>query len=264
MKLFIMTDLEGASGVVGNKDTLDPRTGRKFSEAVANLTHDVNAAIEGALAGGAEEITVLDGDGRRFTLLRDQLNPRANLLQGVRQGELAGFVGGYDAMFAIGVHAMAGTPKGVLNHTFSSVIIHNLWLNGRLCGELGFWAAWAGVEGVPTVLVAGDRSATEEARAFIPGVETVAVKEGLSRYYALCYPAAQVAEMLRQGAKHALQRRAEIPIFRPGQPFELRIEFTDSHLAGHVATRPGVTAVDGRTVQATGNSLGALMSLLWP
>jgi D-amino peptidase len=264
MKLFIMTDLEGASGVTGPKEELDPRTGRHFAEAVANLTHDANAAIEGALEAGVADITVLDGDGRRFTLSRDKLNPAAKLLQGARTSELAGFDGSYEAVFVIGAHSMAGTLKGYLNHTFMSATIQNLWLNGQKTGEVGIWAAWVGAEGVPVVLVSGDEAAVREARGILAETETVCVKEGVTRYYALSYPRPQVAESIRSAARRAIQRRGKIPPYRPSRPFELKIEYMDSQIADHIAHRPGVAQVDGRTVKASGMQLSELMALLFP
>lgn len=263
MRLFIMTDLEGASGVAGSFELLEPG-GRCFAEAVTNLTRDVNAAIEGALEAGAQDITVLDGDGRRFTLRRDDLHPAARLLQGVRVGELAGFAPPYDAMFVIGAHAMAGTRGAVLSHTFWSRSLHNLWLNGRLTGEVGVWAAWVGLHGVPTVLVTGDDAAAAEARAHVPGVRTVAVKKGIGRHYALCDAPPMTAQAIHTAAAEALRHRGEVQPVRPSLPMELRIEYMDPQVADHVGCRPGVERVDGRTVQARGDSLPGLMSLLMP
>ena len=264
MRLFIMTDLEGASGVSGPKEELDPRTGRKFAEACANLTHDVNAEVEGAIEAGAEDVVVLDGAGRRFTILRNLLHPRAGLLQGARAGELTGLDESFEAMFVIGAHAMAGTPDGVLNHTFSSRLIHNVWLNGRQCGEVEILAAWTGQLGIPLVLVSGDRAATEEVRPILPDTELVAVKDGMSQDYARLRPAGEVAAMLRAAAKRAVEKRSRVAPYRVPHPVEIQIEFLETQTADRMARRPGAKRVDGRTVKAKGETIADALALLLP
>jgi len=62
MNFFIRTDLEGATGVAEEWSHFSPG-GQEHESARRFLTGDVNAAIEGAFEGGAEEIVVLDGHG---------------------------------------------------------------------------------------------------------------------------------------------------------------------------------------------------------
>ena len=59
MKVYIMTDLEGAWGV--DDKSMVPTTSPDYPAAVANLVADVNAAIDGAFEGGATEVWVRDG-----------------------------------------------------------------------------------------------------------------------------------------------------------------------------------------------------------
>jgi len=64
MKIYLMTDMEGAAGVVNADDYLAP--GARYYEVARELvTGEVNAAIEGALEAGATEFLVLDGHGQR-------------------------------------------------------------------------------------------------------------------------------------------------------------------------------------------------------
>lgn len=42
---------------------------------------------------------------------------------------------GCDAALFGGMHARAGTPQGVMNHTISGRDYQNLWFNGTLVGE---------------------------------------------------------------------------------------------------------------------------------
>ena len=54
------------------------------------------------------------------------------------------------------MHAMAGTRRGVLNHTVSGQAWQNLWFNGVLVGETGINAALCGTWGCPVLMVTGD------------------------------------------------------------------------------------------------------------
>ena len=64
-KIYIVTDIEGASGVVTFTDTGRDtnRSGARYEAARLLLTEDVNAAVQGALDGGATDIIVNDGHG---------------------------------------------------------------------------------------------------------------------------------------------------------------------------------------------------------
>lgn len=116
MKIFIMTDLEGATGVAGTWEDFNPG-GREHQSARKFLTSDVNAAIEGAVEAGAEEIVVLDGHGAAFSIILEDLNPKAQLIRGRRRLELEGLDETFDLMFAVGAHSMAGTPNAIPYHT---------------------------------------------------------------------------------------------------------------------------------------------------
>jgi len=137
MKIFIMTDLEGATGVAGDWSDFNPG-GREHESARKFLTGDVNAAIEAAVEGGAKDIVVLDGHGAAFSIKLEDLDRRAQLIRGRRLQELEGLDRSFDLMFAVGAHSMAGTPNGILTHTLSHIGIDNMWLNEQPVGEIVF------------------------------------------------------------------------------------------------------------------------------
>src|SRR5438309_3104544 len=89
---------------------------------------------------------------------------------------------GCDAALFVGMHAMAGTRDGVLNHTVSGQVWQNLWFNGVLVGETGINAALCGTWGCPVLLVTGDEASCREGTALLgEGLTTVAVKRGLGQ-----------------------------------------------------------------------------------
>jgi D-amino peptidase len=72
---------------------------------------------------------------------------------------------------------MAGTPYAHLAHTQSFRYL-DLSVNGVSIGEMGQLAMCASELGVRSIFLSGDRAACQEARALVPGIETVAVKRG--------------------------------------------------------------------------------------
>ena len=107
------------------------------------------AAVRGAQAAGATEIVVMDchgaGEGFAFnSLIAEDADPACEF---VVQEEWTGYTAfwrGCDAALFVGMHAMAGTRDGVLNHTVSGMQWQNLWFNSTLVGETGINAALCG------------------------------------------------------------------------------------------------------------------------
>lgn len=255
MKLYIMTDLEGATGVVGHWDIIDP-PGAEYQASRRLLTGDVNAAIEGAFTAGADEILVNDGHGESRThgILIDQIDTRVRLLRGRRPSELEGLDETFDAMFIIAAHSMAGTTKGVLSHTESDSIV-NMWINGKRVGEIGIFAAIAGHYNVPTVMLTGDLAAVKEAKDLIPNIKTVSVKEGRSRFSAICLPPEVTKRMIREAAVNALGEVDEIQPYKFQPPLTVRIEHQDALTADQEAERKDRKRIDGRTVEYSAENM---------
>ncbi len=261
MKIFIMTDLEGATGVAGNWSDFNPG-GKEHNAARRFLTGDVNAAIEGAFEAGAEEIVVLDGHGAAFSIILEELDPRAQLIRGRRLSELEGLDETFDLMFAIGAHAMAGTPDGLLTHTLSHVGIDNIWLNNQPVGEIGLWAALAGHYNVPLGLVTGDLAAVREAKNLLGEIFTVAVKEATSRFAAKCLHPDISHKLIRDAAKKTLENIDKFVPYKPKAPIELKVEYHNSERADRISEKKNMIRLDGRTVLARGHNMLEIYSLL--
>src|SRR5882762_5120460 len=107
-KIFIVTDLEGVGGVNNADEQLLPGQ-RRYEESRRLLAGEVNAAVEGALIAGATQVVIWDGHDGSRTLSVDQINPRAQLIQG-RPTPADYYMKPrlYDGIFFVGQHAMAG------------------------------------------------------------------------------------------------------------------------------------------------------------
>ncbi len=253
MNILISADMEGISGVV-NWDHVSAKH-KEYDRFRELMTAEVNAAIEGALSGGADQVLVNDSHGGMTNLLIEELNPDADLISGSPKplGMMQGMGEDVQAVFLIGYHAAEGTGAAVLSHTWSSRTVHELRLNGQVVGEMGLSAALAGSFGAPVVLVTGDRAATEEARRLLGEVETVAVKEGIVRTAARCLHPDKVHARIRQAAERAVQ--AETPPFVLPPPITVSVRFQNALHADMAELIPASRRVDGRTVEWTGDDM---------
>lgn len=260
MKILIACDMEGISGVI-SWDHVDPNHA-EYSRFRRIMTADVNAAVAGAASGGADEILVTDGHHSGANILIEELDPRARLNSGLTSplAMVQGIDSGVDAALFIGYHARMGTHHAILDHTWSSRRVSNLWLNGRLCGEFGLNAAVCGHFNAPVLLVSGDQAACAEARDFVPGVETVQVKKAAGRMTAECLPPAISQTLIRAGAEKAVRRFAAGERYAPfvvSQPVTLTVEFFFSLMADAAEILPGAQRLDGRRIEFTAPDMPA-------
>ncbi len=252
MKVLIAADMEGISGVV-SWDHVNPEHA-EYQRFRRLMTQDVNAAIQGAVEGGARDIQVTDGHWNSTNILIEELDSRAQLNSGTPSplSMVQGVDSGVDAVLFIGYHARIGTQNAILDHTWSSARVQNLWLNGRLAGETGLNAAVCGVFDVPVLLVTGDQAVCAEALDWIPGIETVQVKQALGRHAAQCLSLEESHRRIRAGAAQALHRlsagTAPAPL-KLATPVTVGIEFFYADMADKAALVPGAVRCDGRKVE---------------
>ncbi len=247
MKLYIHTDLEGISGV----DTIEmmDRNGPLYRDAVGLLMADINAAVEGAFAGGAEHVTVLDshGGGGNFDL--SQLDGRAEVDTRENNEWWGKLDETYDGTIFIGAHAMAGTINGFLDHTQSSRTWFDYRVNGRSFGELAQWAMIAGHFDVPLLMVSGDLAACVEAKQFFHPLHCAVVKEARGRNKAELIAPEQARATIAEEVKAAVAIADRAKPFKPLLPLELQLTLNRSDFCDALAERPGVERLDARTLR---------------
>ena len=239
-KIYIETDLEGASGVFKFSQTREKDTPLNI-EACEFLMGDIAAVVRGLRAGGATEIIVSDGHGSQAFLPR-LMEPGAKYVTGTPRPS-SGLDETCAGMVMVGCHAMMGTADGVLCHTQSSRTENRYWYNGVESGEQAQCAAIAGGYGVPTIMVTGDEAACREAHKFFgPDCVTVAVKRGISREAAELYPFDEVRQGLYQGAKQAVAAIPRCRPYKPSVPIQAKKEylvFDEKDKPGRKVTKEG-------------------------
>jgi len=208
MKVFLSSDMEGTAGVVDWAqcvgDGPEAAAGRRL------LLAEVNAAIEGALAGGATEIVVNDSHSTMRNLPADALAGDASYISGSHKPlyMMQGLDDSFDAVMFVSYHGSVGAPAG-LSHTYNPSAVMEARLDGAVTGEAGINALVAAHYGVPVVLVTGDRCACAETSALIPGVHVAVVKEHISRLAAHSMHPARACALIRETAEKAIAGAAD-------------------------------------------------------
>jgi D-amino peptidase len=250
MKILISADMEGASGVTWPADVL-PGT-PQWERCRPMFTSDVAAAVTGFFEGGADEVLINEAHWTMRNLLLEQLDDRAQMLtgrhkalsmvEGVQHGDV-------DGIAFVGYHTGAGA-EGVLAHTYLANSLTGVWVDGVRAGE-GLLNSFVVAEyGVPVVLVTGDDRTCEDAAGYAPDARTVAVKDYVSRYAAVCRTPARTARDIRAAAREAAALAVRNEPTQAG-PHEIVLEFDAEHLAGAATVVPGVEQTGERRVAYT-------------
>lgn len=222
MRVFIALDMEGATGVV-HPDQLTP-DGKGYPQAQKFLVGDLNAVIRGILRVHADaQIIVGDGHATMRNVLLEELHPAAELVMGPATPEnkplcqLEGIQFGADVAMCIGYHTMAGTPSGLLAHTFIGSLISDLRMNGVSVGEVQVNAAVFAARGIPLALISGNSDLESEIRAWNSDSVFAATKTALGPTAALCRSPQRTATMLEDAAERALRDRAHWHLHHVGR-----------------------------------------------
>ena len=258
MKIFVMVDMEGISGICRTSQVLSDQA--DYQSARRFMTWDANACVEGCFAGGAKKVVVRDAHGGGFNFLWEELDKRADWIQGRSQKQRMPQIASFDGLILLGYHAMAGTPEAILEHTMSSRAWQNFRINGKLAGEVAIDAAVAGDAGVPTIMVSGDDKVCREARRLIKNVVTVQVKKGLDLQGGVLLPKERAHEQIARGAEKAVRSCRKIRPYKVRKPVRLRLELVSR---GNVpVNRPHVKVIDGRTYEVTAETMEKALQLL--
>ena len=243
MKILISADMEGITGVTA-WDQVTPGHS-EYPRFRKLMTADVNAAVRGAFDGGAKEVVVSDGHWNGSNILVEELDARAHLNTGSPSPSsmMQGIDETFQGVFFIGYHARQGSELAVLDHTWSSTCVANLWLNGVIAGEFTLNAAVAGHHQVPVLLGSGDQTACAQMVADLGSIETVVVKRATGRYAAQCESPETTAAALAQTSSKAVKRLANHSAPQPfilKPPIVVTVELFTSDMADRVMHMPGV------------------------
>lgn len=245
--VFLITDAEGVAGVC-RQDQTEP----KDTEMRQLLTGEINAAVEGFFDGGADEVIVWDGHDGSQTLSALTIHPRAKLLIGKLPPTMT-FEQHYAAIGFVGQHARANRKGGIMAHSYSSLGIQTMLMNGKPVGEIETQAAVAGAYDTPVIFLSGDQAAADDLHAIIPDAQLAVVKQGFANYVCLSLSAPSARSLIDEQAKNAMKKLGTIKPYKVEGPVTIQIERTTRNaLDMDAQLPPDSEIIDARTVRFHG------------
>ena len=162
----------------------------------------------------------------------------------------------FAAVAYVGQHSKANVRGGIMAHSYSSLGIQNMLLNGKPVGEIEVIAAMAGHFGTPVIMLSGDRAAADELHAIVPEAEVAVVKEGIGRYTCLSLSAAAARTAVQDAARRSVAKLASIKPYSVASPVTLQVEYTTRNsLPVGAESRTGAEVVDDRTIRFRGKDI---------
>ena len=261
MKIWISFDMEGVAGIV-DWDQCRPSGGARYDVGCQLMLAEVNAAIEGAIAGGATEVVLNDSHGTMANLDPRAVAGNASYIAGRHKPlyMMQGLDESFDAVFLVGYHGSISGRPSTLSHTYNPEVFAAARVNGELVGESGINALVADHYGVPIAFVSGDEVTWAETEAFAAGAEHVVTKESITRFSSANLHPTESCRLIREGAERAARKVAEGGVGTPGisRPATLELDVQTGDMAEVATWARGVERVAERTVAISGEDLLAV------
>lgn len=237
-RVYISVDIEGITDVIDWNQT--ELGNGEHTAAARQMTEEAAAACRGALAAGADEVWVRDAHDSARNIDGSKLPKGVRLIRGwecTENSMMEEIDRGFDCAVCIGYHSMGGSDANPLAHTISHSKIAEIRLNGQAVSELELNTYIAAQYQVPVVFVSGDQGICDTAERTIPGVSTVAVKEGKGEAAINRHPQESI-EMIEAGVKKAVEKiTAKCPAFP--DHFDLELCYREHASALKASRFPG-------------------------
>ncbi|WP_188454279.1 M55 family metallopeptidase [Virgibacillus oceani] len=263
MKVFISADMEGISGVATNQQLKTPSEYQRFRKL---MTADVNAAIDGAINGGATEVVVADGHGNMSNILIEDLDTRARLVSGSNRVmcQLEGLDDSFAGIMFVGHHGReGGSDLTVISHTLAGVCVNEMKVNGKIVGETELNAYVAGAFGVPPLFISGDDAYIKEVKETLPNVESAITKRAVDRFAAELIHPETAQDAIRQKSEAAVQKVKEQKPVTLNGPITFELEFKGPQQAKMTTTLPTVELISPKKIRFTCNDMVEAYKHMW-
>ncbi|MBQ9985574.1 MAG: M55 family metallopeptidase [Oscillospiraceae bacterium] len=249
MKILIMTDIEGISGV-DDWEQVHRHGWEGEEKARERLMADTNAAVEGAIRAGADTVYVVDGHGSGKNFIPGRLDPRATQISVAEYLDIFAREK-IDACLEIGIHAKPGTTHAFLEHVQSSKNWFAYRVNGVDYGEIAQGALYAGAYDVPFVMLSGDDAVCREGRElFGSNLACAEVKRGISWKKAESIDFEEAETRIRDAVEDGIRRRAEFKPFKLPLPLTIEVTFLRADICEeYMEMYPQLERIDSRTLR---------------
>lgn len=263
MKVFISADIEGVTTICRWEES-DPNHG-SFRIHEEQMTNEVLAACEGAVAAGATEITVKDAHGGGYNMNPARFPKEVTLARGASSCPdlmVEGINKSFDAAMFIGYHSAAGRSGNVMSHTISGRHT-GIVINGKRASEFLIYSWAAAFYGVPTVFLAGDKMLCEDYADLHPSLVAVPVKDGIGGA-TFCRSVEVTLPEIREKSEQALRQNLSAAKITLPDSFEVEIFYKDHAYAEKVSHFPDVRKISDNVVGFSRTDYYEVMrTILW-
>lgn len=253
MKIFISADIEGVAGSTLNVECHKERP--EYAKFAEQMTLEVLAAIDGAVAAGADEIVVKDGHGsatnidimkmpKCVTLIRGKSGHPYNMMYGLDDT--------FDGVMFIGYHSGAGMPTSPLSHT-NTGNPSSIEINGDHASEFMINSYIASMNKVPILFISGDQGICNSAKKLVPNITTVETKIGVGGSTINISPK-KVIDLIKGNVEKALKKDLSQNLLQLPTEFEDVIKFKDHKNAYKMSFYPKMEVVDSHTIKMITNN----------
>lgn len=247
MKVFISADIEGVTGCTTWDETEKDKS--SYQAYARQMTREVEGACIGANEAGAKEIIIKDAHDSGRNIDHSVLPLNTKLVRSWAGG-LYSMVQELDSTFSaliyIGYHSAAGTDTNPLSHTMNTML-DKILINGRVASEFLIHSYIAAYHNVPIVFLSGDKGLCKEAESVVPGIKTVAVKEGRGNSTINIHPELAI-DMIKEGVKEALTGDLTRYKLQLPEEFNVSIRYKNHKDAYSKSHYPGVERIDEHTI----------------
>ncbi len=247
-KLFISADIEGTAGVAHWDET---EKGKPLYDHFANqMSREVAAACEGALAAGYDELFVKDAHDSARNINPAMLPIQARIFRGWGKHPFSMMTGldeSYDGVVFTGYHSPAGTNTNPLSHTMNTRN-NFIKVNGELCSELMMNCLTAAYCNVPVYCVCGDKGLCEWIQSVNPNIAAVPVSEGFGAGSISIHPDLAV-QRIRETVEAAVQKNPADCMYPLPEHFHVEINFKVHTSAASASWYPGCVQTGAFTVE---------------
>ncbi len=260
-KIFLSADIEGTTGIAHWNETDKQRgAGDGYAHFAQQMTREVAAACEGALAGGAADVLVKDAHDSARNIDPAGLPEPVRILRGWTQDDfvmMSGLDASFDGVVFTGYHSPAYTDHNPLAHTMTTDLI-KVTLNGELMSELHISCLIAAMLKVPVLCATGDKGLMDWLKRQNANIETVAVSEGLGNGSLSIHPDLAV-KRIRAAVESAMAKDPAALQFPMPDSYHIEVSYKQHYTAKRMANYPGARQLDAHTIAFDTDDYGTVL-----
>ncbi len=237
MEYLIACDLEGIHEVVGEPNKGLLRELDDYKVAIRNAEKEINAAARALFDAGATKVALWDNHGGGNNINEDNIDSRVIHVYHLKNKPRFELVKehNFSGIVYLGYHSREGTLGGVLAHTYSSVAIQYIKIDGKPVGELDIDTYICAMHGIVPLFSASDDICNSQFKELAPDSVTVTTKYAKGRNAAKFIDEDKVLDSIYKGVYESAKKNIS-PIHYP-TPANVEIRYTRMELAEEMYKR---------------------------